>query len=140
MKIKQRFILLILTGFIFNLIWESLHYPLYYDLSGIPHILHIITASVSDMIILTCIFLIISLTNKSFNWINKPKYLDYVLTIVLGLIIAVILEIINLYFVRWIYKPIMPTISGIGLSPLLQLATTGVVSLFVVKASFKQTA
>jgi len=85
------------------------------------------------MLILIGIFLFISLKNKTISWINKPKKSDYIIIIITGFIIAIFIETINLNLGRWAYKEIMPTIFGIGLSPLIQLPLTAVVSLYLVR-------
>ena len=132
MKPKNKFLILILIALIINIIWEFSHYQLYIDLSGIPSTRHLIQASFFDMLLLIGIFLFISLKNKTISWINKPKKSDYIIIIITGFIIAIFIETINLNFGRWAYKEIMPTIFGIGLSPFLQLALTGILSLFIV--------
>jgi hypothetical protein len=130
---KTQFILLGLIVLIISLIWEFLHFPLYYDLTGIPKILHIITASFVDVFWIFLIFAIVSLINGSIKWIKKPNKKDYFLIVIFGLITAILIEIINLSLGRWAYKEIMPVIFGVGVSPLLQLATTGVLSLLILK-------
>ncbi|MFA4952757.1 MAG: hypothetical protein WC584_00890 [Candidatus Pacearchaeota archaeon] len=130
MKIRNIFILSSII-LVINLIWELSHYFLYIDKSGISPILHLLLASFTDMLIILGIFLIISLRNKSINWINKPKKNDYFLIIILGLITASIIEKVNLNLGRWAYTKLMPTIFGIGISPLIQLATTAIISIYI---------
>jgi len=133
MKNKTKLILIILISLALNLIWEFSHYLLYTDLSKItPHI-HLIIASITDAIYITGFYFIISLKNKSIKWINKPSKIDYTLIIFLGILTATLIEIINLNLGRWEYKPTMPTILRIGLSPLLQLFTTAIISLKISK-------
>lgn len=127
---KDIFIIGFLT-LILNLIWEFSHYQLYLDLSGIPKFPHLILASFTDMFILLCILGLISLKNKNFNWIKKPNKFDYLFVLILGLFIALSIELINLNLGRWSYTPEMPTLLGIGLSPLIQLSLTGIISLFI---------
>lgn len=136
MKNKTKFILIILTALILNIIWEFSHYKLYYDLTKIPSTPHLILASLTDMILITFIFLIISLKNKSIKWINKPALTDYLFIVLFGLLIAIIIEIVNLNLGRWAYTSAMPTILGIGLSPLVQLVITSIISLFIMKLIF----
>jgi hypothetical protein len=140
MKKYLKFVIVFFIAFILNAVWEFLHYRLYFDLSGISKYPHLLLATFTDAIIITIIFLIISLKNKNIKWINKPKKLDYLLIILFGLIVAIFIEIRALKIERWAYKEIMPTIFGVGLSPLMQLAVTGVLSLILVKhyLSFKK--
>jgi hypothetical protein len=109
---KTQFILLGLIILILSLIWEFFHFPLYYDLTGL-------------------IFLVVSYKNKTHKWINNPKHFDYLIIILLGIFISVLIEGINLNLGRWAYKEAMPIIFGLGISPLLQLFITAIISLFI---------
>ncbi len=130
---KSKLILLGIFVLTFNLIWEFSHYRLYIDLTGIPSTLHLIIASFTDLILISFIFLIISVFRKSINWIESPKKSDYFIIILLGMTIAIIIEIYSLSNGRWAYTDLMPTVSGIGLSPLIQLFTTAIISLLLIK-------
>tara|TARA_Y100000310_G_C20651084_1_gene799505 strand:+ start:1055 stop:1483 length:429 start_codon:yes stop_codon:yes gene_type:complete len=133
MKNIKKLISIFIISFVLNAIWELLHYQLYFDLSGVSKYPHLLLATFTDAIIITIIFIIISFKNKDKNlkWINKPKKLDYIIMIISGLIVAIFIELRALRIERWAYKPIMPTILGIGLSPLLQLATTGILTILI---------
>ena len=118
-----------LLGFIIlilNLIWEFSHYGLYIDLTGIPSTLHLIIASFTDLFLVLIIFLIISILRKNINWMEKTQKQDYMIIIVLSILIATVIEIYSLSNGRWSYTKLMPTIFGIGLSPLIQLFTTAI--------------
>ena len=134
--IKILFFVLIL-----NLIWEFSHHYLYIDLTGIPTTLHLILASFMDVILIFFLFSIISfkIKNKSFDfkWLENPSKKDYILFIIIAILFAFIWEAINIYLGRWSYKLAMPTILGVGLSPLLQLAFTGILSILLSKCLVK---
>jgi hypothetical protein len=130
MRLKRLFPV-ILIAFILNLIWEFCHYRLYFDMTGIPQVPHIILASFVDVILISLIFIVVSFKNKKPNWIICPKEKDYFFVILSGLVIAFFWELINLQLGRWTYKFTMPLFFGVGLSPLLQLAITSVLSLCV---------
>ncbi|MCX6711531.1 MAG: hypothetical protein NT139_00640, partial [Candidatus Woesearchaeota archaeon] len=100
---------------------------------GIPKNIHLILASFTDMIIIAFIFLIVSLKNKNIRWIEKPNTIDYVIIIILSLIISAFIELVALSTGRWDYTKLMPTVFGIGLSPLIQLAVTSIISLIIIK-------
>ena len=102
-------------------------------MSGIPKYPHLIIASFADMLIILGVFAIISLKNKNFNWIKNPSRFDYLIVVFLGLIIAIFIEMINLNLGRWKYTVAMPTIFGIGISPLIQLSLTGIISLIFIR-------
>jgi len=132
MKPLQRFLTAGMIIFILNIIWESSHHSLYLDLSGIPKYPHLIIASFADTLILIGIFVLVALKNKNFNWIRYPCKLDYLLVVVISLAVAIIIELINLKLGRWEYTTAMPTLFGMGLSPLIQLALTGIISLIMI--------
>jgi hypothetical protein len=138
MSAPKKFFLAGVIALILNLIWEFSHHPLYIGLSGIPQNLHLIMASFADMFIILGIFTVVSLKNKSLDWLKAPSRYDYLLIVFLSLIIAISIEAINLNLGRWEYTQAMPTLFGIGASPLLQLALTGVISLFFVKKFIPQ--
>lgn len=133
MKNIKKIVMIFLSAFILNAIWELLHYRLYFDLSGIPQYPHLLLATFTDAIIISIIFIIISFKNKDKNlkWIGRPKWLDYLIIIIIGLGVAIFIELRALGIERWAYKESMPVIFGIGLSPLLQLATTGIITLLI---------
>lgn len=132
MNTKKRILLIGLISLILNLIWEFSHSSLYIHLSETPKYLHLITASFGDVFTIFGIFAIVSLKNKNLNWLKNPNKFDYILIVFLGLIVAVLVEIINLNLGRWAYTAAMPAILEIGISPLIQLALTGVVSLIII--------
>ena len=133
MKLKNKFITLISIVFLLNLIWEYSHYFLYIDLSGISKHPHLWLATFTDTLIITSIFLIISLSHKSIKWINHPNKDDYISIIIMSLIVAVFIETRALRIERWAYTGLMPTIFGIGLSPLIQLFTTAIIALLIIR-------
>lgn len=128
---KKKIIFFALIVLVLNLIWEFSHHNLYNDLLGIPPTLHLITASFSDVFWVFIIFFFVFLINRSMKWTENPTRKDYFLIVIFGLVIAILIEIINLNLGRWAYRETMPIIFGIGLSPLVQLATTGILSLLI---------
>lgn len=131
MTTKKMFFIIALIALILNTIWEFSHYSLYIDLSGIPKYPHLIIASFTDMLIIQGILAIVSLKNKNFKWIKSPSKSDYLLVVFIGLVAAIFIELINLNLGRWTYAVAMPTIFKIGVSPLIQLALTGIISLII---------
>ena len=128
---KKKIIFFALIILVLNLIWEFSHYNLYNDLTGIPQTFHLITAGFSDVFWIFLMFAIVSIINGSIEWVENPTKKDYFLVVIFGLVIAVLIEVINLDLGRWAYRETMPVIFGIGLSPLVQLAITGVLGLLI---------
>jgi len=132
---KSKLIVLAIFIFVLNIIWEFSHYRLYIDLRGIPSTIHLIIASFTDLILISFIFLIISIFRKSMDWIENPRKEDYVFIIFLGILIAAAIEIYSVSNWRWAYTKLMPTIYGVGISPLVQLFTTSILGLWLQKKS-----
>ena len=130
---KSKLIILAIIILGLNIVWEFSHYRLYIDLTGIPPTTHLIIASFADLFLVFLIFFIISIFNKSISWIENPHKLDYNIIILFGILIATIIEIYSLSNGRWAYTNLMPTIFGIGLSPLIQLFTTSIIGLWLFK-------
>ncbi|MBU2052894.1 MAG: hypothetical protein V1788_02935 [Nanoarchaeota archaeon] len=128
---RNRLPYLILIIFALNLIWEFFHYRLYVDLTGIPSTIHLIGAAFVDIFLVSTIFLIVSLKDKNLKWMKFPSKKDYFMVAVVGITLAFIWELTNISLGRWEYKEIMPTIFGVGLSPLVQLAFTSILSLII---------
>lgn len=122
-----------IIALILNIIWEFSHHFLYIDLSGIPKYTHLWLASFTDALILLIIFAIIALKRKNFNWVKSADKNDYLIVVLFGLIVAILIEKINLDLGRWAYTDAMPTILGIGITPLVQLSFTGALTLFLTK-------
>ena len=139
MKFNSYVSYLFFITFFLNLFWEVLHSSLYnWNIFPLEnnvyfYIQKILMASLGDAIFLSLIFLIVSAINKNTKWIKFPKQRDYSYIILLGLIFAILIELRAKFFNLWTYNQYMPTLFGIGISPLIQLATTGILSLIILK-------
>lgn len=69
-------------------------------------------------------------------WIVQSGGAGYVFVVILGVLIAAVLEAVAIYEGRWAYRPEMPTVPGlgIGLIPLLQMAVVPVIALRIAAA------
>jgi phosphate starvation-inducible membrane PsiE len=128
MENKTKLALVIfLISFVLNYIWESLHFHLYESNTlGFSSTLSLmIYASFIDAIVINLIFLGLILIFKKFE--KREKYFF----IGIALMVAIFIEIRGLITNRWVYTTSMPLIFGIGLSPLIQLAITGIISIYI---------
>ena len=115
-------------AFLLNFLWESLHSPAYL-MEGYPtgfnsYLRMMLVATSIDALITTLVFLGISILIKNSDWLFKPDKFYYVLSSLVGLIIATIIEYKSVYMQdKWDYNELMPIIPiiGIGVTPLLQL-------------------
>lgn len=152
--VTMRALRLILTfwviAYLLNFFWEAWHaYYLYWGYRGksfsdysIPEYLALIEkASFVDAGILTAIFLVGFLIWKDWSWLAIGKgercrlnflRLTYFLITTIG--VATWIEIKGVYlFKEWSYLPTMPIFFGLGLSPLVQLAVTGLLAFWILK-------
>lgn len=136
--ISSRIFSIVLIGFFLNLLWEVLHSELY-DWDKPPLVNDIydycirITffASAFDAIWIISFILLNSLIQREFDWLLNPQKRDYIIFIVLGIITAIIIELHAIIFNMWSYNEYMPQIFGVGLTPLIQLAITSYISLYI---------
>ncbi len=140
MKNLKLLLSVFLIAFLLNLLWENLHSLLYlWNILPLKndvyfYVYKILKASVIDAFLIVFIFLLNSLYRKNFNWVKEVKRGDYLLFLFLGLIFAVIIEIKAKILNLWSYSESMPLVFGIGLTPLIQLAVTGAITLKIVNA------
>ena len=131
---KKQIFLFLSLSFLLNLLWEVSHSMLYqWNPTFAEYIPAILKASFIDFLILSAIFIAISLKNKNLAWINKPSKFNYILIVAATTIIAIFIEFEALQEGRWSYNQFMPTILGIGISPLIQLTLTMLLALWLAR-------
>jgi hypothetical protein len=129
--------------FLCNFVWEALHGAYLYRrcfgvvVSELPlqsFALLVLEAAVLDMLILTLIILIGRAVFSERNWflsLNKKRW-SYV--VAATVITALLIEVGAVYLLaEWSYSRLMPTFLGIGVSPLLQLLVTALMSIGIIK-------
>ena len=127
-------------AFASNFIWESWHASYLYashtfNLSFWP--LMVYAASI-DTILLLAIFFGGTLIWKNFYWFGKDSIKVSLYFIIAGIIIAAVIEYKAVYiFQQWTYSNLMPTVFGFGVSPLVQLALTGLLSVSIARQAIK---
>lgn len=138
---KQKIFLIILfaaiISFFINLLWEVLH-SLFYDWNALPlqndvyfYIAKILLSTLGDAMYVVIIFLTRSIFRRKISWIYSPKKSDYILLLALGLLFATFIEIKANLLKLWSYNQYMPQLLGIGLTPLIQLAITSILTLII---------
>ena len=144
-KQKKAFLIvsLIIISFFLNLFWEILH-SLLYDWNIPPHennvyffIPIILLATLGDVFYILIIFLLWSVVKKNVSWILIPKSNDYIALSFFGIIFALFIEIKAKYYNSWYYNQFMPLVFGIGLTPLIQLSITSILSLYIINKYLK---
>lgn len=137
LNIYYAILILFICSYLLNLLWEVVH-SLLYNWNQFPlenniyfYIPKILKATLGDAFIVSIIFAINSLFRKKIEWICLIKKIDYLVFILFGLIFAILIELRALTLGLWSYSQYMPTILGIGLTPLIQLSITGIIALFL---------
>lgn len=138
-NMKTKFLLIFVFAYILNFVWEYLHYPLYASQTLGMHNLFFITITSKLGLILYAIFvdafwifavyLLIAIIDKKIEW--EINWTNGILFSILLFVIAMTIERLGLARGLWTYASSMPIILGVGLSPLLQLAVTGMISLLL---------
>lgn len=122
---SKRLVIIFISAFVLNVIWEHLHSVLYVSYQGreITNLI-LLKASLFDAVVITFIaYLTLSL-------FGRGRVGEGVSVLVL-FIFAVILEKYALGTSRWVYTDVMPIIPllNVGLTPAVQLGLLGYISL-----------
>lgn len=125
------------SAYLLNFFWETWHAVYLYQGHNFPikkYVSMIGYVSLVDALLLIGIFAVGVLIWKNFFWfkdINKKKYWYIIAS---AIAIAIAIEVKGVYiFNQWSYNELMPTVFGIGISPLLQLAVTGLISVLLIR-------
>lgn len=132
--IKTSFAILA-VAFVLNLIWENGHAPFYAGYNSFRQFLPLVSiASVWDAIITLGIYAGVSAVKRDMLWIRKMDLSGVLLAIILGLAVAVYIELRALGEGRWGYGSLMPIVPilGVGLLPLLQMMILPLVTFRIV--------
>ncbi|OGF23970.1 hypothetical protein A3H66_02455 [Candidatus Falkowbacteria bacterium RIFCSPLOWO2_02_FULL_45_21] len=115
-------------AFLVNLLWEVSHSVLYKTCLELPlpkYVKLIIKASLKDAFFITLFYLITVLIFKNFYILQN--YFQLAVFVFICLLFSFFDEIISLKYKRWQYAEQMPKIFGVGLTPFLELAVTGLI-------------
>ena len=85
---------------------------------------HCIFPSLGDGVIVLLTFTVGWAVLRRSDWFDRPGLSGYALMLFTGLVIAVVVEWVAVYFIdRWSYTASMPQLPGlgVGLSPVLQM-------------------
>ena len=124
-----------LIAFLINLLWEVIHSQLYETCLKSPlkkFIPLIIGASLKDGLFISLFYLTSAIIFGQINILaDRSQLLAFIF---LALSFSFIDEKISLKLGRWQYAKAMPKVFGVGLTPLLELAVTGVLTFLYVFA------
>lgn len=140
----RRYLLFFLLTFLLNFVWESWHAVYFYvaptsdslaQVGSYRGFVALITrVAVTDAIILLIILIGGAIIWRSKDWFLSLSPAKYGYFVGIAMLWAAGIEYYALSIDRWDYSALMPTIFGIGLSPLVQLAVTGLIALHLVQS------
>jgi len=106
-----------------NFIWEMAQMPLYKDMPwDLDTALFCLVASFGDAVMILIIFFSVAFVLKNTAWILDLTLQKILLTVFVGIIIALLVERFALIDNMWSYSELMPIIPfDVGLSPILQM-------------------
>lgn len=116
-------------SFMVNFVWESLHAVYLYedhDFNARKYVLMVSYVSAIDGFLILRIYLLIAALWRDVAWLREMNRKQICTVLIAGLLLAAAIEYRKVFVTRtWNYNRLMPTFFGLGLSPLLQLSSTG---------------
>lgn len=119
-------LLIFFVAFFVNLLYELFHSVLYKTCIEAPlprYIFLILKAAIFDGFSITIIYLFVSL--------SFANNLQIIMFLAISLGFAFFWEKYSLAKRKWEYLNTMPTILGVGVTPFIQLALTGLLSIYI---------
>lgn len=122
-------------AFLLNFAWEAVHAVLFYEAhadfaAGFFTRMALYAAFIDALIIFGIFAAGCLLFTRKGCWLEHYRGREVGFTILAGIIIAAVIEIKALLLGQWQYNELMPRVFGLGLSPLVQLAVTGALSMY----------
>jgi hypothetical protein len=122
-------LLIFMCSFMVNFIWESLHAVFLYedhDFNAMKYVPMVGYVSLIDGFLILGIYLFVAALWRDVAWIQEMNGKQICTVLIAGLLLAAAIEYRKVFVTKtWSYNRLMPTFFGLGLSPLLQLSSTG---------------
>lgn len=127
-------------AFLLNFLWEALHAVYLYqrhDLDALKYVPMMLYVSSVDGLIVLGLYIFVRVCWRNLFWIKRFGMGPVIAFVVAGLVVATVIEVRAVfYFHKWVYKEVMPTVFGIGISPLVQLSVTGLIAVWLTREIF----
>jgi hypothetical protein len=124
-------------SFLLNYVWESLHEAFLYkqhSFKAVKYVVMMLYVSTVDASVILGMYLGVAALWKDILWLREMKWQQAFVVCVAGMAIAAFIEYRSVLVLKeWSYTPLMPTIFGIGVSPLLQLSVTGLLTFWLTR-------
>ena len=118
-----------------NFIWESLHAVYLFedhDFHAEKYIRMISYAAAIDGLLILGIYFFIAVGWRDMLWLRGMTKKKGFTVFLLGMAISAVIECRKVFLLKaWTYNQYMPTVFGIGISPLFQLSITGMLAFWV---------
>lgn len=120
-----------------NFPWEIAQLPLYVlwdDPDRVRVAAYVLHCLLGDVLIAVSVYLLTAIVFRDLAWPMRRPWTAGAFMLAAGLGFTVFSEWYNVYVLAaWAYKPAMPTIAGIGLTPLLQWVVVPLWMLFIAR-------
>lgn len=116
-------LLIVVFGFLTNLVWETFHSRYYNSYNKVLSKSRFSICTMVDSLIVLFIYLLFAILYKNLYWMERADYRTVLIVMATGGIIAVVIEKVALAVKLWSYNKNMIKIPvlHVGLSPVLQL-------------------
>jgi len=134
----RSFLVITPVAFALHFVWETLHIPLYTNYGDIGVLPLALYAALGDVFYTLLAVAGVALYKRDAGWMRRARGGDYAALALLGLCVAVFVEYKAMLLHLWEYAPVMPTLFGFGLSPLLQMAVLLPLSAYISRCILKR--
>jgi len=125
------------VSFLLNYVWETVHEAFLYkehSFRAEKYIVMMLYVSTVDASVILGVYLGVAALWKDILWLRAMKWQQVFTVCFAGMAIAAFIEYRSVLVLKeWSYSPLMPTIFGIGVSPLLQLSVTGLLTFWLTR-------
>lgn len=131
------FLIWVISALTLHGLWEVLHLPLY-TLWDDPNrgrvVRYLAHCLAGDVLIAVGTYLLTAIVFRELDWPRRRPWPAGAVAVALGLGFTVWSEWYNVYILgAWAYAPTMPTVAGIGLTPLLQWLIVPVLTILLIR-------
>jgi hypothetical protein len=136
-KFTTIFLCIFAFSFLFNFVWESYHAVFLYEkhnFSAEKYVSMLTYVSTADSSLTAGIYLLIAVLWKDFIWLRAMNTKHICTMCALGATLAAFIEYRKVFILKeWSYTALMPKLFGIGISPLVQLPATGLMTFWLTR-------
>ncbi len=114
---------IVFATYALHLGWEIGHASLFDPMSGLPfwtHLAWCARAAGWDVVISATAYLAAAVAGRRIAWVQRRAWWSPTIYFAFGITVTALIERWALDVGRWQYRDAMPTIAGIGVTPLLQ--------------------